>query len=400
MRACMLAYTFYESDNRVRRYAQALVKRGDQVDAIALRRPGQKQYETVEGVHVYRLQKRERTEKGPFTYLARLLIFLLRSAWALTLQHLRKPYDVIHVHSVPDFEVFATLIPRIMGARIILDIHDIVPELYASKFSISKSSIVFRLLVIVERISIKYSNHVIIANHLWYERLVQRSAGREHCSTMLNYPDPAVFCRRARPARTRDEFIMFYPGTLTWHQGVDLVLGAMDRLRNQAPNLKFIVFGDGSESLRALAKEYGLEDRVVIREERPVAEVAEAMADADLGIEPKRKRSFANEAFSTKILEFMAMGVPVLASDTHVHQMYFKEGAVAYFESENIEDLASKILELMQDSAKRDALRARGTTLLQKYNWSDKKTEYLGLVDQLVKDARVARCGDRISPSS
>jgi len=391
MRVCMLAYTFYESDNRIRRYAQTLVERGDQVDAIALKRPGQVGHEIIEGVHVHRLQTRERNEKGPFRYLARLMGFFFRSAWVITLRHLRRPYDVIHVHSVPDFEVFATLIPRLLGARVILDIHDIVPELYAGKFNIGKNSLIFRLLVLVEKLSTKYAHHVIVANHLWCERLIERSVRREKCSTILNYPDPAVFRRRPRPMRTQDAFVMMYPGTLSWHQGVDLVIEAMARLRNEAPNLKFMVFGDGFEALTALARKHGLEDRVVIKEERPVAEVAEAMADVDLGVEPKRKRSFANEAFSTKILEFMAMGVPVLASDTTVHQMYFQDGTVEYFESENVEELAGKILELMRDPAKREALRERGTKLVQNYTWDGKKAEYVNLVDRLAGEGRRAR---------
>ena len=144
MRACMVAYTFYEPDNRVRRYAETLVKRGDSVDAIVLRQKGQSPFDVIGGVHVHRIQQRVINEGNPLTYLIKLLLFLLRSAWMLAWRHLRAPYDLIHVHSVPDFQVFATLIPRLMGAKVILDIHDIVPELYASKFRISQESLLFR----------------------------------------------------------------------------------------------------------------------------------------------------------------------------------------------------------------------------------------------------------------
>src|ERR1043165_9025913 len=125
MRHCMVAYTFYEGDNRVRRYAETLVKRGDEVEAIVLGRKDQKEFDVIQGVEVYRIQKRVKDEKGPLTHLKRLLLFFLRSSWALTRHHLKNPYDLIHVHSVPDFQVFATLIPRLLGAKVILDIHDI-----------------------------------------------------------------------------------------------------------------------------------------------------------------------------------------------------------------------------------------------------------------------------------
>ena len=125
MRVCTVAYTFYESDTRSRRYAESLIKRGDQVDAISLAREGKTSIEVINGVRVFRVQKRIIDEMGPVTYLRKLLLFFFRSTWRLTLEHLREPYDVVQVHSLPDFEVFATLIPRLLGARVILDIHDI-----------------------------------------------------------------------------------------------------------------------------------------------------------------------------------------------------------------------------------------------------------------------------------
>jgi len=382
----MLAYTFYESDNRVRRYAETLVKEGHQVDAIVLRRPGQESHETIEGVHVYRIQERIKNEKHPLTHLKRLLTFFVLSTYVLILRHLKTRYNIIHVHSVPDFQVFATLIPRLMGARVILDIHDIVPELYASKFRVSQRSPLFWLLILVERLSVSYSDHVIIANHLWHERLVRRSGYPERCSTILNYPDPAIFYRRPRAFTGEESFVMCYPGTLSAHQGVGLVVQAMALLGDKAPKLKFLIFGDGIERdrLKAMAKENRLEDRVTIWGGVPIEKVAETMANVDLGVEPKLKSSFANEALSTKILEFMAMGVPVLASDTSAHRFYFNDDLVQFFESENVRDLAAKILELMGNSDRYKALRARGTSFAEQNSWNIKKREYLDLVGRLV----------------
>src|ERR1017187_3102436 len=211
MRACMLAYSFYEKDNRVRHYAEALVKRGDQVDAFALARDKQPSFELIQGVRVFRIQKRTIDETNPVSYLIKLLFFFFRSAWILTLRHLREPYDIIHVHSVPDFEVFATLIPRLLGAKVILDIHDIVPEFYGSKFKVGERSLTFQLLVLLERLSIAYSNHVIISNHLWNEKLVRRSVCPEKCTTIINYPDLSIFWRRPRPTPHTNDFVMFYP---------------------------------------------------------------------------------------------------------------------------------------------------------------------------------------------
>lgn len=383
----MVAYTFYEADNRVRRYAETLAKRGDKVDAIALRREGQPAFEVIRGVRVYRVQKRVIDERGPFGYLRKLLLFFLRSAWMLALQHLKAPYDIIHVHSVPDFEVFATIVPRLLGAKVILDIHDIVPEFYASKFKVSENSLAFRLLVLMEKLSIAYSNHVIISNHLWHAKITKRSVRPEKCTAIINYPDPSIFSRRPRPLPANGDFVMCYPGTLNWHQGLDLAIDAVALLRDKAPHLKFLIIGDGPdrEKIRTTVQRERLEERVTLKGFIPLEQVADIMATIDLGVVPKRKDSFGNEAFSTKIMEFMAMGVPVVASRTRIDEYYFNERLLQFFESESAEDLAAKILELIEDPAKCGTLRTHATEFIQKNNWDVKKNEYLDLVDRLVK---------------
>jgi len=383
----MLAYTFYESDNRVRRYAESLVKHGYDVDAIVLRRDGQNPFEVISGVNVHRIQTRVRNERSPVHYLLRLVSFLIRSAWVLTRFHLRSRYHLIHVHSVPDFEVFATVIPRLMGARVILDIHDIVPELYGSKFKIESDAWVFRLLVLLEKISSAYSHHVIIANHLWEEKLTQRSVPPSKCTTIINYPDLSIFRRPEAMHAAKTDFLMCYPGTLNWHQGVDRAIAAVAQLRYKLPNLKFLIVGDGPdrEKLKAMVKEQGLQDLVQITSTVPMEAVAATMAAVDLGVVPKRKDSFGDEAFSTKILEFMAMGVPVLASNTRIDQYYFNDGIVQFFDSESTTDLADKILALAHDPVRCSALREGGIKYIGENNWDVKCGQYLDLVDRLVQ---------------
>jgi len=392
MRACMLAYTFYDADNRVRRYAEALVRRGDQVDAIALAREGQPSFEVIRGVRVYRIQKRSIDETGPFSYLIKLLLFFLRSAWFLAVRAFREPYQLIHVHSVPDFEVFATIVPRLLGTRVILDIHDIVPEFYASKFKVGERSLIFRALLLVERLSIAYSNHVIIANHLWYDKLTQRSVRPEKCTAIINYPDPAIFSRRGGLARAGNEFVLCYPGTLSWHQGIDLAVEAIALLRGDIPELRLQLIGDGPEreNLKRLIRERGLEDRISLIGLIPMEEVAEIMSRIDLGIVPKRADSFGNEAFSTKIMEFMAMNVPVLASRTRVDEYYFHDGIVQFFESGNVPDLADKIRLLYQDSGRRAELRSRSSAFIAQNSWDTRQHEYFGLIDRWASTRQLA----------
>jgi glycosyltransferase involved in cell wall biosynthesis len=394
MTVCMLAYTFYDSDNRVRRYAEALARRGDRVDAIVLRQHDKSSHEIVNGVNVYRIQGRIRNEQSPFGYLIKLLLFFMRSFFTVTARHLKTRYDVIHVHSVPDFEVFATTIAKMTGARIILDLHDLVPELYASKFRLAERSHLFRLLLLVERASIAWSDYVISANHLWYDKLTARAVSPDKCTAIINYPDPYIFYNRPRTRPLTSDFLMCYPGTLNSHQGLDLAIEVVAALRNVAPNLKLLIIGDGPEreKLKAMIDRAELGDRIRMEGLIPMESVAAIMANVDLGIVPKRSNSFGNEAFSTKIMEFMAMGVPVLISKTRIDQYYFDDSLVQFFESDNVADLAAKILNLMEDAPRREQLRSAGTQFISKNNWHVRKHQYFELVDTLV-DRRVAQDG-------
>jgi glycosyltransferase involved in cell wall biosynthesis len=386
MRACMVAYTSYESDNRVRRYAETLGKHGYQVDAIALKQDGESSRDVVEGVRVHRIQRRVPNEKSRLDYISRLLLFFTRSMTLLTREHLKRPYDLIHVHSVPDFEVFAALFPKLMGAKVILDIHDIVPEFYASKFHSSHDSLSFKLLVAVERMSSAFSDHVIAANHIWEQRLCQRSTSSGKCTTILNYPDTAIFRPRGKN-RTDGKFIILYPGTLNYHQGLDIGIRAFSLIKDRVPNAEFHIYGRGEqlEALKTLINELDLNHRVFLRGIVSTEEISAIMENADLGVVPKRKDSFGNEAFSTKILEFMCLGVPMVIPDTMIDRYYFNDSVAKFFTANDENSLAEAMLFLIQNPEHRKSLVANASEFVKKYAWSVNEEGYLSLVTALLK---------------
>ncbi|MCP4710744.1 MAG: glycosyltransferase, partial [Planctomycetes bacterium] len=384
LRVCMMAYTFYENDNRVKRYAEALARRGDEVDVIALQQLGQPCFKRENGINVYRIQKRIINEKTKFTYLYRLLRFLIVSSYQVSRRHWAQRYDVVHVHSIPDFEVFAALVPKLSGARVILDIHDIVPELYADKFGVSQKSILFKCLKLLEKVSIGFSDHVIIANDLWREVLLSRSVKDDKCKVFLNYPDPNIFYRRPRNL-SNDKFIMIYPGTLLHHQGLDIAIRALSLIANEAPEAEFQIYGDGPHKpeLIRMSQELGLADKVVFMDFMPMEQVAEAMSQADLGVVPKRKDTFGNEAFSTKIFEFMSLGVPVVAADTKIDKFYFNDSVIRFFESGDEQDLARHILAMIKDETMRQRQVENALEFVAKYSWDAHQDKYFDLIEQL-----------------
>lgn len=390
LRTCMLAYTFYESDGRVMRYAEALAQAGAQVDAIVLGRVGQPREEWVHGVRVLRVQTREKNERGKFVYLTRILRFFFRSMAEVTRRNWHKRYDLIHVHSVPDFEVFAALVPKMVGAKLILDIHDIVPEFYAAKFGVGHDTAVFHALRIVERLSAAFADHVIAANDIWLEKIASRTTRRDRCSSFINYPDMSVFREELRTRVDDGRFILSYPGTLNWHQGVDIAINAFNIAQRDAPGMEFHIYGEGSakDQIRRLIGELGLESKVHLHSPLPLREIAAVMANADLGVVPKRNDSFGGEAFSTKILEFMAVGVPLVVADTRIDRHYFNDTLLRFFKSEDVESLAEVLLDAYRDRARGAAMATNARAFVRENCWGIKKNDYLAVVRKLV-NARV-----------
>jgi glycosyltransferase involved in cell wall biosynthesis len=381
----MVAYSFYEQDNRVRRYAEALAKRGDSVDALSLRKGDLPPVEVINGVRVFRIQRRLINERGKLVYVGKLLLFFFRSMLFLTGKHLRRRYDLIHVHSVPDFEVFATAVAKLGGAKVILDIHDIMPEFYVSKFNGSQDSVAFKLLLLIEKWSASFADHVIAANHIWGERLVRRSVSESKCTTILNFPDTSLFRRNGR-VRSDDKFIVLYPGTLNYHQGLDIAIRAFSRIKDQVPQANFHIYGSGDQMdfLKSLITQLGLENRVFMKGTVPLDQISSVIENSDLGVVPKRGDNFGNEAFSTKILEFMTVGVPLIVPNTAIDSLYFDDSVVTFFKANDELSLAEAMLRLINSPELREQLIRNSSEFVKRFTWDENKAVYLSLVDSLV----------------
>jgi glycosyltransferase involved in cell wall biosynthesis len=202
---------------------------------------------------------------------------------------------------------------------------------------------------------------------------------------MVNVPDRSIFSRRGR-TRQHGKFVILYPGTLNWHQGLDVAIRAFSLIKEAVPETEFHIYGEGpyQESLVQLIRELDLQQRVVMQGFVSSREIARIMENADLAVVPKRKDGFGNEAFSTKIMEFMAMGVPVIVSDTQVDRYYFNDAIVKFFRSGDEHDLAAAMLELIKNPTLRAHLVQAASEFVQRNDWNRMKVDYLNLVDSLV----------------
>jgi glycosyltransferase involved in cell wall biosynthesis len=387
----MVTHSVYESDNRVRRYAETLAKRGDLVDVFAISpRSGQVGTTNACGVTVHHLRRRKEDEESKWTYAFQLLRFLITSSVHLTRHHHRSRYDLVHIHNIPDFLVFGAWYPKWTGAKLILDIHDIVPELFQSKFPSRRNGGYTWALMLIEKVSAKFVDHVIVANHIWSNTLVRRSVPEEKCSVILNYVDPSIFYRRAR-TRSDERFIVVFPGSFQGHQGLDIGIRAFARVREQMPNAEFHLYGGGGgrnaqDELVNLANSLGLADSVRFFGLLTLDQVPQVMANADLGVVPKRADSFGNEACSTKSMEFMSQGVPVVGSRTKIDTIYFDDSTIRFFTSGDDEAMAEAMLDVIRHGDVRNRLISNGLEYVERYSWDRRKRDYLDLVDSLLTE--------------
>jgi glycosyltransferase involved in cell wall biosynthesis len=122
-------------------------------------------------------------------------------------------------------------------------------------------------------------------------------------------------------------------------------------------------------------------------------EIAGIMADADLGVVPKRADSFGNEAYSTKIMEFMSLGVPAVVSSTRIDHFYFNDSVVRFFESGNPAALAEAIVEVLQSDEQRRRMIADALEYADQNSWQRRKGDYLELVDSLIENRSFVSSG-------
>lgn len=386
LNVCMVTHSFYESDNRVRRYAEVLAGRGDRVTVLALRRePGLPDVETIRRVRVERIQDRFRkNERSKLAHVLPILRFLIVASARLRRETSTAAFDLVHVHNLPDFLVFAAWYPKVKGARIILDIHDILPEFYANKFGVADRSLLTRALRVAERVSARMADHVILANDLWRPRYVARTHCEDRCSVFINHVDTTIFGPGEHSRRSPAPIIIF-PGGLQQHQGLDIALRAFAMLRVRLPTAQLHIYGDGpaKEGLVELAGQLDCRDCVKFLPPVSIDDIAKVMSRADLGIVPKRADSFGNEAYSTKIMEFMAVGVPVVASSTTIDRYYFNDRVVRFFPSGDAVAMADAMHEVLTDETLRTSLVTAAMEYVERNNWDHSRERYLAVVDQL-----------------
>lgn len=385
----MLVHSEYPlGETRVQREAQALVDRGFCVDVICLRQGDEPALGHFAGATVYRLPVRRDKRRGVTAQLLEYMTFLVLAFFKLTALHLRQRYRVVQVHNLPDFLVFAALVPKLTGSRVILDLHDLMPEFFAARFKAERTSLPMRLVLLQERLSCRFADHVITVSEHWRRTLIERGVPASKCSVLMNVADPRIFIRQREVggrAPAPDRLRLIYHGTITYRYGLDLLLEAVSLARSEVPALEVQIIGAGEyvSTLRQLVWDLGLGDHVCIGETVPAEELPSLIMAADIGVVPYRSDVFTDELLPTKLMEYAAMGVPALTARTTAIASCFDESMVQFFTPGDARELASCIVALHRDRARLARLGVNIQKFNERYNWTSLSGEYARLVATL-----------------
>lgn len=386
-RHCMVVHAYYPvGETRVQREALALVGQGYEVDVICLRGKDERPRDQEDGVQIYRLpMKRHKGSSFPLQLLEYLAFFALAFGKLVSL-HLRKRYGTVQVHNLPDFLVFAALFPKLTGADIILDLHDLMPEFFAAKTDGKMTDWPVRLVTWQEQLSCRFADHVITVTDVWKETLIERGVPAQKVSVVMNVADSRVFRRgQERPAKNGHGFGLIYHGTFTHRYGVDLIVHAVEKVRKQIPDIHLTLLGRGEtlEELNQLREALNLEDHVTIGGTLHVSKLPPLLSEADVGIVPNRSNIFTDGLLPTKLMEYVALGTPVIAARTPTIAAYFDDSMVQFFEPGSVDELAGAILSLHSDRQRLSQLALHADKFNEQYSWERVAADYVALVDRL-----------------
>lgn len=393
-RVLIVSHSYFLRDTRPRRHAQAFVDAGWEVDVLCARDESEPRREEIAGVDVRRLPaRRRRGSKGRYAF--EYASFGAMALGAVAALHWRNHYDVVYVFGIPNIIVRSTLVPHLAGSRIILDMRDPLPEFFQSRFGFPDDHRAVKALLIEERISCRYATHVLTVIDAMRD-LFLRSVAPEKITVVRNAPDPRLFSHgRDLPPRDPADRTILYAGTVAERYGVDLIVHAVARLKHAVPGVRARIVGDGDlvPRLRQIAKENGIEDRVSLDGPVPLDAMPGIISGAWLGAQPHRADPLMRYSFSTKLLEWGALGLPVVCSATEAVVREFSDEEMLFVKPGDLDTLCERILEAQRDPDGLARRIDRGRAAAGRFDWNVERQRLLAAVSGVEATRRAGRAG-------
>jgi glycosyltransferase involved in cell wall biosynthesis len=390
--AAVLLFSEYPADPRPRRAAEALVREGVSVDVICLQAsPEEPKHETIDGVDIFRvpLQRRRGSKIG---YIFQYGAFILASFIFLCRRSLSRRYDLVHVHNMPDVLVFSALVPKLLGAKVMLDLHDPMPELMLTIFKLQPQSWSVRLLKFLEKGSAGFADMVLTVNQASKRIYTSRSCAPEKVQIVMNSPDEQIFqfqpVASLNPKKTgsNETFVIMYHGSIFPRNGLDLAVDALEIARRSIPNAVLVICGDNNpflEQVMASVKERGLEKAVSYLGRCNHQQIVEAIDKCDIGVIPNRRNTFTEMNTPTRIFEYLARGKAVIAPRAQGIKDYFADEDILYFELGDANDLAQKMEYVFFHPNETEEIVRRGQEVYLAHRWTRESDGFINAITEL-----------------
>lgn len=384
---CMLVHgPFPVGEPRVARQARAAAAAGYEVDVICMSRPGEPRREALGGITVHRLPLEHERGIGLPGIAREYLGFTVLAADKLTRLARRRRYRVVHVHNPPDFLLLAALPARLLfGARLVLDVHDLAPDMFAERFGAGAiGRLANRVLAGVERTALRLADAVVTV-HEPYARELRARGARGDVTVVMNSVDPDVLPAHGETGGGSG-FRVVYHGTVTPWYGVDLLVDAAATVVEEVPDLLVEIYGEGDEvpALRRRGQRLGLDGRVQFHDRwLPQTEVLSRVRSASAGVIPNRPSRLNRYALSSKLLEYVELGIPVAVAGLPTLREHFTDDEVLFFTPGDASALAEALLTIARD---RPTARARAEAARRRaraYSWEENAARYVRLLDAL-----------------
>ena len=391
-RMAMVTFSAYPFDPRPRRAIDALLGAGATIDLICLGDEKAPRREVRNGLNVFRVPLKH-PRRGKVEYALRYGIFILISGAVFAFRCLHCRYDVVYVHNMPDILVLSALIPKALGAKVVLDLHDPMPELMKTIFHVSEENRSVQLMKRLEKWSIARTDLVVTVNLACKRIFSSRSCSPEKIAVVMNAPDGKIFPFREAAAEVRGSrdntraFVIMYHGSLVERNGLDVAIEALALVRKRVPNSELYVFGPSTaflERMQALAREKGLQDYVRYLGPRKLEELVTEIEKCDLGVIPNHRNAFTDINTPTRMFEYLALGKPVIAPSTLGITDYFSKESLLFFEPGDAADLARQIEFAYFHPREISEIARRGQNVYREHTWDREKQTLLDRVSSIL----------------
>ena len=380
-------------DRRVWLESRTLAAAGATVSVICPTGKGyEAPYEFLEGVHIHRhpLPLEASSAGGYFREYSAALMAEARLAWKI---FFGAGFDVIHACNPPDLIFLVALPFKLLGRKFIFDHHDINPELYEAKFG--KRGFFWRLLVLMERLTFLFADVSIATNESYRKIAVERGKMKPDKVFVVRSGPDLAHIRSMPPNPTRKNgrrFLIGYVGVMGDQEGIDLLLEAMNHivrgLGREDVQLYLVGSGPSLAALKALCSEMGLDPYVTFAGRAPDAEMFEILSTADVCVNPDRVNPMNDFSTMNKIMEYMALEKPIVQFDV-VEGRVSAQDASLYAAKNDPVDLAAKIVELLDDPDRRQAMGHKGRErVMRDLSW---QTQIASLIEAYQMTGRRSR---------